>query len=376
MRHIALITTSYPENTPGADAAGSFVEDFARELSRHLRVTVLAAGTVDSFATDGELRVQRFAVPRLPMSLLNPLLPWHWLPILRSLRVGRKALRRLAQDDTPDHILALWALPSGYWAQCIAREYGLQYSVWALGSDIWSLGRVPLVRSVLKRVLRGAERRFADGVQLASDVEKLSGRDCGFMPSTRRLPQIGRDLRKVGEPYKLVFLGRWHANKGVDLMLDALTLLTDEDWSRIAELRIYGGGPMHDEVHDAVRRLREQHRPVVVGAYLGKAAAAELIAWGDYLLLPSRIESIPVIFSDAMQLGTAIIATPVGDLPRLFDQYHFGAIATEVGSAAFAKAIQAALRQAATNHEEGLLAARADFNMDQIVAQFVEEICH
>ena len=36
MRHIALITTSYPEGVAGAEAAGSFVEDFATELSRHV----------------------------------------------------------------------------------------------------------------------------------------------------------------------------------------------------------------------------------------------------------------------------------------------------------------------------------------------------
>jgi glycosyltransferase involved in cell wall biosynthesis len=183
---------------------------------------------------------------------------------------------------------------------------------------------------------------------------------------------IYRDAREAGAPRRLAFLGRWHGNKGVDLLLDAVSRLTDEDWSRIAELRINGGGPLHDQVHAAAQRLVEQRRPVVVGGYLGKIAAAKLIAWADYLLLPSRIESIPVIFSDAMQLGTPIIATPVGDLPRLFDQYRFGVIATEARSAAFAKAIQAALSQAATTDEEGLRAARADFNMVKIVERFVQ----
>ena len=32
MRHIAILTTSYPDNIPGSEAAGSFVGDFAREL--------------------------------------------------------------------------------------------------------------------------------------------------------------------------------------------------------------------------------------------------------------------------------------------------------------------------------------------------------
>jgi glycosyltransferase involved in cell wall biosynthesis len=372
MLHIALVTTSYPDSGQGSEAAGSFVEDFAHALSEYARVTVVAASLADSVLVDRQIQVRRFAVPRLPLSLLNPLWPAHWRAILLSLRAGRRALERLAIDDRPDHVLALWALPSGHWAEQVAKTYGFGFSVWALGSDIWTLSQVPVVRSILRRVLRRAEHCYADGLQLASDVEKLSGRRCGFLPSTRLLPVIYRDAREAGAPRRLAFLGRWHGNKGVDLLLDAVSRLTDEDWSRIAELRINGGGPLHDQVHAAAQRLVEQRRPVVVGGYLGKIAAAKLIAWADYLLLPSRIESIPVIFSDAMQLGTPIIATPVGDLPRLFDQYRFGVIATEARSAAFAKAIQAALSQAATTDEEGLRAARADFNMVKIVERFVQ----
>lgn len=374
MPHIALLTTSYSDQQPGSEAAGSFVEDFAHALSEHVRVTVVAASSVDSILTDRRIVVRRFSVPRLPLSLLNPLKPTHWPGILKSLAAGHRALDRLATEDRPDHVLALWALPSGYWAHRVAKTHGVRYSVWALGSDIWTLAKVPVVRSILRKVLRAADRRYADGLQLASDVEKLSGLACSFMSSTRRLPPQGRDAHVPGAPCKLVFLGRWHANKGVDLLLDALTLLTDEDWSRIAELRIYGGGPLHKQVHDAVSRLVEQRRPVAVGAYLDKAAAAKLIAWGDYLLLPSRVESIPVIFSDAMQLGTPIIATPVGDLPRLFDKYRFGVIAKEARPAAYANAIQEALRSGATVDSEGLKMAKADFNLAQIAEGFAQEI--
>ena len=206
MQHVALITTSYPEHTPGAEAAGSFVEDFARELSRHVRVTVVAASTADSSLKDEQLTVKRFAVPRLPLSLLNPVVPTHWLPILRSICAGGSALERLAKDDRPDHILALWALPSGYWADRVARRHGLKYSVWALGSDIWTLAKVPLVGQILKNVLRRADRRYADGLQLANDVESLCGLSCGFLPSTRLLPSVGR-VALVADTKK--YLRRW-----------------------------------------------------------------------------------------------------------------------------------------------------------------------
>lgn len=374
MQHIALITTSYPDNDSGADAAGSFVEDFARELSGHARVTVIAASTADSVSTEHGLIVRRFAVPQLPLSLLNPLKPTHWHRIMDSLRSGQRALEQLARDDRPDHILALWALPCGYWADRVNRQHGLRYSVWALGSDIWGLGKVPLVRQILKNVLRRADRRYADGLQLANDVEKLCGLSCDFLPSMRRLRTDGRAESAREAPYKLAFLGRWHRNKGIDLMLDALGGLSDQDWRRISEVRIYGGGPMHDQVHSAAHDLINRDRPVMVGGYLGKDAAAELIEWADYLLLPSRVESIPVIFSDAMQLHTPIIAMPVGDLPRLHAKYRYGVIALDTDAKAYAEAIQCALGMNAAAFDPGLKAARTDFDLLEIVKQFLRDV--
>ena len=374
MLHIALITTSYPEHTPGTEAAGSFVEDFARELSRHVRVTVVAASTMDSFATEGQLSVKRFAVPRLPLSLLNPLMPTHWRSIIESVRAGEAALESLADKDRPDHILALWALPSGYWADRVARRHDLKYSVWALGSDIWTLGKVPFVRQILREILKRAHRRYADGIQLAHDVEVICSLPCDFLPSTRRLPRIIRPEKTRQAPYKLAYLGRWHRNKGTDLLLDALELLTDRDWNRIIELRLFGGGPLRDYVHRAVDALTAKNRPVTVGGYLDKDAAAELIGRADYLLLPSRIESIPVIFSDAMQLQTPLIATPVGDLPRLFEKHRVGVLATKATAQEFAKAMQQGLNEDATSFSPAIDLARKDFDLTTIVRDFVMQL--
>lgn len=374
MKHIALITTSYPDSVPGAEAAGSFVADFALELSRHMRVTVLAASLKDAQVTSGNLTECRFAVPKLPLSLLNPLNPTHWGQILSSLRSGQKAVDLLAQNDRPDHFLALWALPGGYWADRVERQHGIKFSVWALGSDVWGLGRIPVVRQVLKRVLTRAERRYADGLELANDVKKICGLDCTFLPSTRLLRPAEGSRKAPGARYNLAFLGRWHWNKGVDMLLDALDLLDDKDWQSISEVRIDGGGPLHERVHEGVDKLIAQGRPVSVGGYLDSAAAAKLIEWADYLLLPSRVDSIPVIFSDAVQLHTPIIAAPAGDLPRLHAKYNSGVMARDKTPAAYAEAIQSALDINPTAFDAGLNAAKPDFDLVEIVRRFVDEI--
>ena len=160
------------------------MEDFARELARIVDVTVLAVSEADSVDRDDRLTIRRFGVPRLPLSQLRPYDPADWPAIVTTLRRGRKAAEDMARADRPDHILALWALPSGWWA----RSTGVPYSTWALGSDVWTLGRIPVIRSALAGVLKGATHRFADGIQLGADVERLSARSCSFLASSRRLP--------------------------------------------------------------------------------------------------------------------------------------------------------------------------------------------
>lgn len=370
MRHVALITTSYPESQSGSEAAGSFVEDFARALARKVRVTVIAASSCDSTVQQGNLITRRFSVPRLPLSLLTPARLGDWLSIFRTLRAGSRAVAKLVSEDRPDVLFGLWVLPSGYWARRAGRRHNIPYRVWALGSDIWSMSKVPIVRNVLKNTLRDAERRFADGLQLARDVESLCGLNCEFLPSVRKLPDLEVNAPGSVAENRLAFLGRWHVNKGADVLLEALELLSDEDWDRIAEVRICGGGPLHDHVHAAVRNLVAMGRPVVVRGYLDKEAAASLINWADYLLVPSRIESIPVIFSDSMQLHTPVIATPVGDLPDLINRFQVGLVAADTSASAFSAAIRSAIRRHPSSFRPGTEKAGHEFDLEQAVRRF------
>ena len=375
MKRLLLVTTSYPDLHEGQAAAGVFVQDFAKELARQgVAVEVVAPADTASYRMEDGVIVRRFAVPKQPLSLLNPRRPGDWTAIAKTLASGSRAVMQSCNAARPDHILALWALPSGHWARQAARRYGIPYSTWSLGSDIWSLAHVPLVRSYLRRVLREAQHRFADGYGLATDVEKIANLPCKFLPSSRTLPvRAPRQWRTAG-PYRLAYLGRWHPNKGVDILLDALELLDDAAWAKIQCVRIFGGGPLQERVHQQAARLVGSGRPIEVGGYLERDDAIRLLEESDFLLLPSRIESIPVVFSDAMQMGCPIVATPVGDLPRLLTENKVGELAKAVTPAEFAEAIEKIVETPPKAFAEALPSAAELFRVEPAAAKLIQQI--
>jgi glycosyltransferase involved in cell wall biosynthesis len=375
MQHIVIISTSYPTTHDGSEAAGSFVADFAVQLAQQVRVTVIAPSLQTSREQLHEnLAIYRFQVPHLPLSALKAYYPPHWYKILATLRAGTRVLEQLAKTETIDHIFALWVLPSGYWAQQVGRKYQIPYSTWALGSDIWSLGKIPVLKTWLKSVLQGSQVNFADGYLLQAAVMQLSNTTCHFLPSTRQLTIEKTKILATHPPYKLAFLGRWHPNKGIDLLLDSLAQLTAQDWDKIAEIQICGGGVLERKVTDIVGKLQQQGFPITLRGYLTKAEAVALFTWADWVLLPSRIESIPVVFSDALKCRCPIVSMPVGDLPRLVTDYQVGVLATAVSAAAFATAIQNMLTYSPQAFASQLDHAAQDFSLEHAVARFLQFI--
>ncbi len=352
IRPIVLITTSFPISQDGSEAAGGFVADVARSLSLHVPIRVVAPGRHDGVEEwSDHLSIYRYQAPDQALSTLRLWHPRDCLRILGVLRAGARATTHATRDGAA-HMLALWALPSGYWARSVAHATGVPYSVWTLGSDIWSLGRIPIVRSLLSRVLIDARQRFSDGLQLQEDTRRLCGRPVRFLPSTRNIGIHRTEPVRDTGPYRLVFIGRWHLNKGIDLLLDALALLDAGTWASIESIDIYGGGPLEDLVRQRVEQLATVH-PVRVHGYLAKEQAERALADADFALLPSRIESIPVVYSDAMKLGCPVIGMPVGDLPSLLAE-GTGVCASEGTASAFAQAISDALAQGPSRYQAGL----------------------
>jgi len=92
------------------------------------------------------------------------------------------------------------------------------------------------------------------------------------------------------------------------------------------------------------------------------------------VLIPSRIESIPVIFSDAMQASRPVIAMPTGDLPALLNEHGCGELATDISASAFASALRKALQSNASEYAAGIQSACSRFDILESAQRFTRNI--
>ena len=257
--------------------------------------------------------------------------------IASLLRSGEKALRALIAEERIESVLALWALPAGYlaWRAC---PPGVHYSVWALGSDIHTWARRPVVGGLVRRVLRGAAHRFADGIELAAEVQRISGRECAFMPTSRRLPSPAALAQPMKGGTNFLFVGRLEAVKGADVIVDAMLRVigTGAD----ARLTICGTGSMGPALKAQVGAAGASDRITFLSSQPGDIVAAYM-SLCDCLVIPSRNESIPIVFSEALQAGLPLLVTDVGDMGELARQHGLAAPVPPADVAALAAAMSA-----------------------------------
>jgi glycosyltransferase involved in cell wall biosynthesis len=224
----------------------------------------------------------------------------------------------------PDRILACWALPSGIFAAVAGKFMSVPYDVWCLGSDVWKAGDYPMGETILRAVLRRADRRFADGYGLSARVKAIGGLSCEFMPSCRPLAFLPRTAPVQQGQLRLVCVGRLHPDKGQDILIDALGQVKE----RLGDfqLRVFGDGPLRPSLEKQAASLGMADS-IFFGGVIDEGTLTQELAAADVAVIPSRIESIPNIFSEALRASCPLIVTDVGDMGDLCRRYECGWVA-------------------------------------------------
>jgi glycosyltransferase involved in cell wall biosynthesis len=133
----------------------------------------------------------------------------------------------------------------------------------------------------------------------------------------------------------ILFVGELRRLKGVDVLIEALSLL--DTGGQEVSATIVGSGPEAAEFAALART-----RGLADVTFPGAMPAREAFARGRLLVVPSRAESLPYIVLEAAAAGLPMLATDVGGIPEIFGP-HSGRLLPPGDDGKLAAAIRAAL---------------------------------
>jgi teichuronic acid biosynthesis glycosyltransferase TuaC len=265
----------------------------------------------------------------------------------------RGTVNRLVESFRPDGVIGYWAHPDGEVAVRAARLGGIPAVVMVGGTDVLLFTRTPARRRCIRNVLTRADavvtvsRHLREKVvELGVEAEKTHVVERGvdtslFRPGDRQ--EARRRLGIAPDGRVVVWVGRMHPVKGLDVLLDACELLRSEQAVLPFSLHLVGDGPLRQSLETSVaaRGLSGIVR------FAGAKTPAQLPEWyraADVTVLPSRSEGIPNVLRESLACGTPFVASDVGGVPELAASGPANRLVPAGDPAALAGAMSASLK--------------------------------
>ncbi len=319
---IAILTHNFPENQLERKNAGIFVFDLAKELSKKNQVTVFTPGSKDTQKIVDSVKVHFFKWKGTSLGNLKLWNPSDVIKLLFFFINGEKNLNNFYQLNKPEKIIAMWAFPSGLFAYLLKKRFNISYTIWTLGSDIYIYAKKPFLSFLIKKILENSTHLIADSVDLKKETEKLANTKCYFIPSATKIDYSLKLKSKGSSKIIITFLGRVEKAKGADILIDSLHKLGPE-LVRF-EINIIGDGKLLPILKSNSKKLINSKSVNFFGNLDDPKKIFSILSNSDWVIIPSRNDSIPLVFSEAMKVKTPVIVSDLADFKYLINKYKVG----------------------------------------------------
>ncbi len=237
-----------------------------------------------------------------------------------------RQLRNAIAEFNPDCIVCYWTHPDGAVAVRAAKEFDVPLAIIVGGSDVLLLpDRNQACRAAVIATLKQANAVITVGQYLRHRVIQL-----GISPENVHVAYQGvasdfaignrADARaRLNLPASdptLLWVGRMDPVKGLDVLLDACTILRSR---KVAfRLHLVGDGPERSHIESGIssRGLSEL---VHVAGHVPHDALPDWYRAADLTILPSHSEGVPNVLRESLACGTPFVASRVGGISELIN---------------------------------------------------------
>jgi len=141
---------------------------------------------------------------------------------------------------------------------------------------------------------------------------------------------------KVGPDPLVVSVMRVEKRKGPKYLVTAFSKVL-ETMPR-AKLVIVGGGPDKEKISTQIKELKIEKSALMLGP-IPHNKVPEVLAAADAFVLPSLVDSSPLVLPEAMATGAPIVCTRVGGIPEMVDDQFNGVMVEPADADALANGI-------------------------------------
>lgn len=299
-------------------------------------------------------------------------------------RLGRSPdmyrwLRREVEAGRVDviHNNSIWMMPNVY-SGWVTREKSVPLVVSPRGTfSGWAMARSRAIKILFWNALQKRAISHAKLFHATAENEYLDIRRLGFrqpvavIPNGIDIPELSRSTCR-GDGRTLLFLGRVHPVKGVDMLLEAWVRL--QGFHPRWRLRIVGPGDV-----DYLRKLNEKattlgaERVTFAGPLYGDGKK-EAYQSADLFVLPTHSENFGMAVAEALAIGLPVITTRGAPWSGLVD--HDAGWWIDIGVEPLRRTLDSAMsrdRQALIQMgARGRAWMERDFSWERIATQMIE----
>jgi len=292
--------------------------------------------------------------------------------------VGMKRLYECILWADVVHIHGIWTFPAAF-AAWAARSNGKPYFVNPHGMlDVWQLKQSKFVKTIYSMLIEKRNLRKATAVCFTHDEEMQEAgayvdfKNAFILPNAvdtsifDNLPErfeLERQYPKTVRKTVIFSMARLHPKKGLDLLLEALSRLSDIKRESI-HLLVAGekSGAYYNEMVSLVGKLSLDQQVTFVGEVLGGQKSI-LLGGADIFALTSHQEGDSIALKEAMASGLPLLMTR---------QCHYPAWE----NAGFAKVADTDVEQIASALDTLLSDSTRLGEMGVIAAQYAKDYFH
>ena len=193
----------------------------------------------------------------------------------------------------------------------------------------------------------------------------------GLPQATSRLDRPPRTVDLPSAVPVVAFFGRFSDEKAPDVFVEIARVLARET---SALFLMTGEGPLRDAVAELVRRYRLEDRILAPGFV---ADLQPLLDRADVVVIPSRLDGMPLVALEAMAAAKPLVVSRVGSLPTLVSHGQTGFVCTPGDVDGFCRSIRTLLSDPALRQQLGAAGREVvnrEYSSETMVQRYVDAL--